>query len=277
MKKYRIFLQLFLVAAILLSFSSPALAAPKAKLWGRWLAHDKKSTLAANHVAWGQILEAYIVPREGINRFAYKKVSGEDRKKLDQYITSLSQIPVSKLSRKEQLPYWINLYNALTVQVILNHYPVKSIKDINISPGIFAYGPWDKKLLRIEGDAISLNDIEHRILRPVWKDPRIHYAVNCASIGCPNLQARAYTKENVESLLEKGAREYINHKRGVRIDGSGLAVSSIYTWFSEDFGKNDIAVIEHLRQYANSGLREKLEPFNRISDHSYDWSLNDAP
>lgn len=210
-----------------------------------------------------------------INRFAYKKITDDDRKKLDQYIETLAKTSVSKLSKNEQLPYWINLYNALTVQVILDHYPVKSIRDIDISPGFFTDGPWDKKLLRIEGVAISLNDIEHLILRPIWKDPRLHYAVNCASIGCPNLQTDAYTKENTLTLLEKAALEYINHPRGARVDGNKLIVSSIYKWFSEDFGKKDSLIIEHLKRYANPDLLAKLKRLNRINDDSYDWSLND--
>ena len=128
---------------------------------------------------------------DGIARIGYGAVSDEDRKSLDAYIAALAGHPGSRraLNRAEQQAYWINLYNALTVQVILDHYPVESIRDIDISPGLFADGPWGKKLVTIEGEAVSLDDIEHRILRPIWKDPRIHYAVNCASIGCPNLQA----------------------------------------------------------------------------------------
>jgi hypothetical protein len=159
--------------------------------------------------------------------------------------------------------------------VVLDHYPVESIRDIDISPGFFANGPWGKKLVHIEGETISLDDIEHRILRPIWKDPRIHYGVNCASIGCPNLQPQAYTAESTDALLDKGARDYINHSRGVLIASNKLIVSSIYDWFMEDFGGNDKGVIAHLQRYAEPSLREQLQRFSRISDHEYDWSLND--
>jgi hypothetical protein len=176
----------------------------------------------------------------------------------------------------EQLVFWINLYNALTVKVILEHYPVESIRNIDISPGFFSNGPWGKKFIKIENVKISLNDIEHRILRPIWKDPRIHYAVNCASIGCPNLQKFAFTAENVENLLTKAAKEYINHPRGVKVDDGELTVSSIYIWFSSDFGSSDIEILSHLKQYASPGLRIQLEDFNKISSHDYDWTLNNT-
>jgi hypothetical protein len=159
--------------------------------------------------------------------------------------------------------------------VVLDHYPVDSIKDIDISPGFFSSGPWDKKLVTIEGQGLSLNDIEHRILRPVWQDPRIHYGVNCASMGCPNLQRKAFTAQNTDGLLDKAAREYVNHPRGVSMEDGDLVVSSIYDWFQEDFGGSEAGVIEHLMQYAEPGLKQKLQGFDDIDDDRYDWSLND--
>ena len=118
--------------------------------------------------------------------------------------------------------------------------------------------------------------MEHRILRPIWKDPRVHYAVNCASIGCPNLQDRAYTSKNTEVLLEKGAREYINHPRGAAFEGKKLVLSDIYDWFQEDFGGSDQGVLRHLRRYAAPDLAGKLESFSGRIDYQYDWSLNEA-
>jgi hypothetical protein len=185
-------------------------------------------------------------------------------------------VPVRSLRRDEQLAYWINLYNALTVKVILDHYPVKSIRSIDISPGFFSDGPWGKPLVRVEGKEMTLNDMEHRVLRPIWKDPRIHYAVNCASLGCPNLQPRAFTAENAEELLALAAREYVNHPRGVSVDKGWVRVSSIYVWFKEDFGGTDEGVIEHLRRHASGALPEELRRVDGISEHHYDWSLNDA-
>jgi hypothetical protein len=183
-------------------------------------------------------------------------------------------LPISSHNRAEQEAYWINLYNAATVDLILSRYPVASIRDINISPGLFSRGPWGAKLLAIEGEKVSLDDIEHRILRPIWKDNRIHYAVNCASLGCPNLQPPAYTAANMESLLERGAKEYVNHPRGVAIKDGKLRVSSIYVWFKEDFGGSPEGLMEHWRKYADAALAKRLQTYSGGLEHDYDWNLN---
>jgi hypothetical protein len=185
-------------------------------------------------------------------------------------------LPISAYNGAEQKAYWINLYNALTVEVILSHYPVKSIRNIGISPGLFSRGPWDAKLATIEREKLSLNDIEHRILRPIWKDARVHYAVNCASLGCPNLQRMAYTGENTESLLEKGAGEYINHPRGLAIKNGKLQVSSIYDWFKDDFGAGRDRLLEHWLKYADGDLAGALKSYEGSLAYGYDWSLNGA-
>ena len=184
-------------------------------------------------------------------------------------------IKVSELNRAEQKAYWINIYNGLTVDVILDHYPVKSIMEIDISPGLFSNGPWDAKLLKIEGQEVSLNDIEHRILRPIWQDNRIHYAVNCASLGCPNLQPEAFTTQNLDRLLEKAARDFINHPRGVSFRRNRLYVSSIYFWFREDFGDSEQGTIQHLNKYLTPKNQGKLKPVQKKMKHQYDWNLNE--
>jgi hypothetical protein len=251
-------------------------AAPSAELWERWQKHDPQSELQVDHAPWNLFLQKYLVAGEnGINLVKYAQVTDSDRKALDGYIRTLEQTPVSRLNRSRQQAYWINFYNALTLKVILDHYPVDSITDIDISPGFFSNGPWKKKLVTVEGEGVSLDDMEHRILRPIWQDPRVHYAVNCASMGCPNLQAQAFSAENLDVLLDKGAREYVNHPRGARVVNGELIVSSIYVWFEEDFGGNDAGVIEHLKKYARPELRDRLEAVDRIADHEYDWSLNE--
>ena len=253
-----------------------SLFAPKASLWEKWLAHDARSRTTVDHDAWQDFLDKYVSAHEdGVNRVAYGTVSKPDKSALDGYIVRMTAVPVAKLSRAEQLAFWINLYNALTVKVILTHYPVESIRDIDISPGLFSDGPWDKKLIEIDGEMLSLNDIEHRILRPIWRDPRIHYAVNCASIGCPNLRKNAFTAANAELLLEKSARAYINDRRGVRSVDERVVVSSIYAWFTDDFGGNVAGVIAHLKQYADPELAATLDAAVELED-DYDWTLNDA-
>jgi len=265
------------LAAVFVS-SGAASAAPKAELWARWEAHEPHSMLSLAHGAWGTFLERYVrTGEDGTTRVAYGAVTPEDRMALDKYISMLESVPVRTLPRREQLPYWVNLYNALTVRVVLEHYPVESIRDIDISPGFFADGPWGRKLATVEGEQVSLDDIEHRILRPIWRDPRIHYAVNCASVGCPDLQKRAMTAANAEQFLEDGARTFINHPRGARIEDGKLYVSSIYDWFEEDFGGDDAGVIAHLKRYAEGDLAAGLQDITRIAGDAYDWRLNDAP
>lgn len=260
---------------ILVGFSA-ANAAPRADLWPLWQKHHAASAQTLDHGVWNAFLKKYLVAPHpsGINRLNYAMVAPEDRTALRNYLDILKRVPISSYNRPEQRAYWINLYNALTIDVVLSHYPVQSIRDIGISPGLFSRGPWDAKLLLIEGEKLSLNDIEHRILRPIWRDPRLHYAVNCASLGCPNLQADAYTAGNTEPLLEKGAREYINHARGVAFKNGRLTVSSIYDWFKEDFGATREALMQHWLKYADEKLAEALKNYRGGLSHAYDWSLN---
>ncbi|MDH3664098.1 MAG: DUF547 domain-containing protein [Alphaproteobacteria bacterium] len=257
--------------------SWPAAAAPAAVLWERWSAHDPDATSRIDHGAFGDFLARNLVTgSDGINRIAYGRVSSEDASALDRYIERLARTAISGYARPEQMAYWINLYNALTVQVILDHYPVRSIKDIDISPGVFSDGPWGKKLVTIEGEEVALDDIEHQILRPIFNDPRIHYAVNCASIGCPNLQPTPFDAGRLDRQLDDAAVEFVNHRRAVDIRDGDIRTSSLYAWFEEDFGGDDRGVIAHLKAYAAPDLAMKLEGLSSLHDHAYDWRLNDA-
>ncbi len=269
-----IFLIAMLVAVAI--SAPPALAAPKAELWERWTAHDPQSAQVINHSTWDKFLKAYVSKGPfGVNRVAYGRVTGGGKESLDGYLRTLVTTPASVLTRDEQRAFWINLYNALTVKVVLDHYPVESIRDIDISPGLFSDGPWGRKLIRIEGEPLSLDDIEHRILRPIWRDARIHYVLNCAAMGCPNLQPTAFTAANTESLLSRGAREFVNHPRGARFEEGRLIVSSIYEWYKADFGGTAGGVVAHLKRYAAPDLLAKLEKATTIDDHEYFWDLND--
>ena len=267
---------LALVLALSGFASLEALFAPAAVLLERWTAHDPASTDDIDHGPWDRFLAAYVAANtDGVNRMAYGSVSEADRKALDAYIGGLAAVPISRYSRPRQMAYWINLYNALTVRLILDHYPVRSIRDI--SAGFFSPGPWNLDLVQVEDEDLSLNDIEHGILRPIWRDARIHYAVNCAAIGCPSLPRSAFRADTMDDLLDTAARAYVNHPRGVRFDGDSLIVSSIYVWYQEDFGDTDQGVIAHLKRFAGPELSAKLEKAGEISDHDYDWSLNGGP
>lgn len=272
MKKILLLVFTFIATAPIL-----ADAAPKSELWPRWQAYDAKSTVTIDHSAWAYFLDRYLVTKHpsGINRVRYEAVTIKDKKALDGYLDSLQGTAVSTLNRQVQKAYWINLYNALTVKTILDHYPVKSIRDIGISPGWFSDGPWDAKLLTIEGEGVSLNDIEHRILRPIWQDNRVHYAVNCASLGCPNLQAQPFTAKNTNDLLDQAARDYINHPRGMKVEGDKAILSSIYDWFQVDFGGNEEGVRQHLLKYAGPERTAYLKTGKVRFSYDYDWTLNE--
>jgi uncharacterized protein DUF547 len=265
-----------MVAFLILLMQGDASGAPKAELWARWQKHDPANKQKIDHGAWDKFLKQFVVAPHpsGINRVRYQAVTAVDLKGLKSYLQSMQGLAISTYNIAEQKAFWINLYNALTVDVILSRFPVASIRDINISPGLFERGPWGAKLLTVEGEKLSLDDIEHRILRPIWKDNRIHYAVNCASLGCPNLQPVAYTAENTDKLLEQGAREFINHPRGVSIQKDRLQVSSIYVWFQGDFGRDAEDLMEHWQEYASPALAEALEKYSGGLNHDYDWRLN---
>ena len=240
-----------------------------------WNQSNEQNSASIDHQAWQKLLDRYLVTDHpsGVNRFRYGKVTDEDHQSLKQYISDLQKTDPRQYSHTEQMAYWINLYNALTVDLILDNYPVKSIKDIGGK--LFSFGPWDNEIAKIKGQVLSLNDIEHKILRPIWHDPRIHYAVNCASYSCPNLSSTAFTGANVNALLDRAAREYINHKRGVSLKDGKLRISSIYHWYANDFGGAREQLFSHFKRYANPELRQALDSFNGSIDHDYDWSLND--
>lgn len=269
----RHFIALLIISVGLAGLARAAQAWPEP--WAFWGANDSASKTAIDHKAWNDFLTHYVVSTpDGINRVVYSHVTKADKASLDRYLAMLQALPIRKYRRAEQLPYWINLYNAATVRLILENYPLRTIRDL--SSGFLSVGPWGRKILTIEGQAVSLDDIEQRILRPLWRDPRIHYALNCASLSCPNLQPVAFTPSNIDGLLERGARDYVNHPRGVLISYDHLIVSSIYRWYKDDFGGTDAAVIAHLARYAAAPLAAQLVKVKSIYDDHYDWSLNDA-
>jgi hypothetical protein len=275
---YRITSAFFIFAVVLVGLRTAGNAAPKPDLWPRWEAHDPSSTESVDHSKWGRLLDRYLDTgtSSGVNFLRYGEVTPADRQLLETYLVELQAVRVTGLNRAEQKAYWVNFYNALTIKVILDHYPVESITDIDISPGLFSNGPWKAKLVEVEGQKVSLDDIEHRILRPIWQDNRIHYAVNCASIGCPNLQPEPFTAENMERILDEGARDYIRHPRGARFaEDDRLVVSSIYDWFQVDFGGTEKGVLQHLSRYADPAFAERLKRFEGDIDYEYDWGLNE--
>ena len=269
---------LSLIAAVLLVVAPGfALAAPTSTLLEFWNASDETNTETIDHSAWQNLLTAYLSSHpSGVSRFDYAalKANAEDSAKLAGYLAHLQAHDPRAYARAEQKAYWINFYNALTVQVVVSAYPVDSIRDIHES-WIPLSGPWGDVHAQVAGQELTLNHIEHGILRPIWGDNRIHYAVNCASYGCPNQSPTVFSAANTEALLDAAARAYVNHPRGVDfVDDDFLMISSIYDWYGEDFGNSQAGVLAHLIQHAEAELAVRLKDFAGSVDYEYDWNLN---
>lgn len=272
-----------LLPLVLACFSAlPALAqtARASAIDTIFTAHVPASPGKVDHGAWETLLKAYVRPAEnGLNRLDYRRFKAESHKALKAYVAALEAVAVSKLDRPEQFAFWANLYNARTIDIVLDHYPVRSIRDINLGGGLFAAvtgGPWKAKVVKVEGQALSLDEIEHTILRGVFRDHRVHFAVNCASVGCPNLAGSALTGATLDAQLDQAGRAFVNSPRGLKLLDGRLQVSNIFTWFKDDFGGSDEKVLAHIRRYATPDLQKRLTGVTRIDDAFYDWRLNDV-
>jgi len=268
----RLFLSL--ISITLFCFCSITLAAPQKNLWPRWQVNDPVSKEVLSFYAWKVFLKKNIhTNADGINLIDYGSVTPFDKKLLANFLEHMSSVQVDRYNRNQQEAYWFNVYNALIISTVLKHYPVKSILDISIS-GWLKPGPWDAKLIRVEGIWLSLNDIEHRILRPIWNDQRIHFVLNSASMSAPNLQKIPFAGIKVNTMLNKATTEYINSKRGSEIKNGRLTVSSIYGWYKQDFGGTGKDIINFLKLYAKPQLKEALTHVRNISNYHYNWALN---
>lgn len=230
---------------------------------------------APDPAPFDRLLQRYVsTGADGVNRVDYRswRSSPADRAALDAFIAAHEAARPSQLPLPAQFAFWANLYNAVTLDVVLDAYPVSSIREIR--PTLLANGPWRVARVTVEGRALSLDDIEHGIMRPTFRDPRVHYAVNCASIGCPNLQREAFRGAQLDAQLDAAARAFIASDRGVLITAQGLRVSRIYQWFAEDFGSEE-RLRGHLARYAADPKRLDIRQ-NRIIGYHYDWGLNDA-
>jgi len=191
--------------------------------------------------------------------------------RLDQYLKVIEQVDPEGLAREEQFAFYINAYNAWTIKLILTGYPgVKSIKDLG---GLFQ-SPWKKEFVRIHGKILSLDDIEHGILRPRFKDPRVHFAINCASKSCPPLIPEPYRGATLDAQLTLVTADFLNGPSNYRLEGNTFWVSSIFKWFAEDFNKD---VVGFYLRFAQGELKQKLLAGRdriEVKYLDYDWSLN---
>ena len=190
---------------------------------------------------------------------------------LDKYLKVLEEVDSKILSRNEQFAFYVNAYNAWTIKLILSGYPgIKSIKNL----GSLFKGPWKKKICRIDDKIMTLDDIEHSILRPMFKDPRVHFAINCAAKSCPPLRSEPYRAGELDQQLDKMTSAFINDLESNRLENHTLYVSSIFKWFGEDFNKD---IIGFFLKYAKGDLKRELEAKRekiKVKYLDYDWSLN---
>lgn len=222
-----------------------------------------------SHSTFDQLLQKHVDEDGLVN---YKGLQ-QDRATLKSYLSMLeSNSPKTSWTRDQTLAYWINAYNAYTLELILTHYPVKSIKEIGSTIKIpFVSTAWDVKFINIGGKEYDLNNIEHGIIRKEFDEPRIHFALVCAAVSCPKLQNRAYTPEKLDEQLTKAAKEFLaNSSKNQFKNSKSAKLSKLFDWYGGDFNNNG-TLIEYLNQYAPA----KLEKNAKIDWMSYDWALNE--
>ena len=210
------------------------------------------------HDIWDSELKKYVDKEGNVNYRLWKKNS----KLLETYLINLeNNPPINQWTKNDSLAYFINAYNAVTVKLILDNYPLRSIKDLII--------PWWLKRFKLNSEKITLNFIEHKILRKM-DDPRIHFAINCASRSCPKLQNVAYYSHKLENQLNDAAIEFINDQTKNKINANRLMLSKIFSWFKDDFG-NRIQLLKFVNKYSKIKILENA----RIEYLNYDWNLNE--
>lgn len=209
------------------------------------------------HDDFDKFLTSYVSSNGKVN---YNQIKANSQE-LDKVIKHLQENPIlESWSKNKKLAYWINAYNAFTIKKIVDNYPIKSITDLDSGK------PWDVKWINLGGKTYSLNNIENDIIRPQFKDARIHFAVNCAAKSCPPLLNKAYTEANLNDLLNSQTKKFINNTRYNKLDGSTLSISKIFDWYKEDFGN----VVTYLNKYASS----KIDADAKVEYMEYNWSLN---
>jgi hypothetical protein len=221
-----------------------------------------------SNALWTGMLKKYVTQSGWVNYKAWKN----DRGELDKYLNSLSaNAPSDKWSTNEKKAYWINAYNAFTIKLILDHYPVKSIKDIGPSIQIpFVNTPWAKKFFKIGGKEMKLDEIEHSILRKQFNDPRIHFSLVCASRSCPPLRTEAYEAATIDQQLNDQGRIFLSDKSKNIITPREIQISKIFSWFKGDFTKNG-SLIDFLNKFSPSRIDKNAD----IDHLNYNWNLNE--
>lgn len=230
--------------------------------------NQKSNSSPIEHSIWNNLLEKYVDNTGMVNYIGFR----EDSLYLNEYLNSVSRNHPNEKnwSKDETLAYWINAYNAFTIQLILRHYPVESIKDIaGIIP--FVNSPWDMKFIEIQGHEYDLNNIEHGIIRPNFNEPRIHFALVCAAVSCPSLRNEAYTGQKLNEQLDEQTRIFFNTLSKNEISSNSIKLSKLLYWYEGDFAKNGISLTDYINKYTDTTISSEAE----ISYMDYDWGLNE--
>lgn len=246
---------------------------------GHVVAEEELTTIdAIDHGIWQDLVSRY-VDEQGLVAYASWQADLPDRRRLDAYLGTLSAAdPQRDAAHEARLAFWINAYNATTVRGILREYPTKSIR--NHTAKLFGYNIWHDLLLRVGGKEYSLDQIEHDILRKLG-EPRIHFAIVCASKGCPRLLDEAYTAEQLEKQLDRNATYFFAQPTNFRYDvGRGrMHLSPILDWFANDFGDSKSSRLRTISRYlpTNQARSAACDATPSLAYLSYDWNLNDQP
>lgn len=229
--------------------------------------------------AWGELLSKYYDPAQGMN---YKDLKANDKKTLDGLRRQMAQVDLTMLSRPDQLAYWINLYNISTVNVVVEGYPIQSIRDLSTDP-LVRQNVFKKDSVLTRKGPMSLNDVENEKIRESFKDPRIHFAINCAAKSCPPIRPEPYTGAEISNQLDDQVRKFLAGPNGVRLEKSGATLvvhgTKILDWFAEDFDRWGGGRVPFLIRYVASDKRKQIEAAGnqvKLAFDDYDWKLNDA-
>ncbi len=229
-----------------------------------------------NHSGWDKLLRKY-VDKDGYVNYRSWHASSSDRQELTGYLNQLSRAnPQATTSKDAKLAFWINAYNAVTIHGILREYPTSSIR--NHTARLFGYNIWKDLQLYVGGRGYSLEAIEHQTLRKM-NEPRVHFAIVCASIGCPRLLSEAYTASKVQQQLESNAKDFFGRSQNFRYDGQGrrFYLSSIMKWFADDFGSGQTTQLRTISKWLPSKAAQTAARAGQgsISYLDYNWNLND--
>ena len=220
------------------------------------------------HRPFDILLQIYVTG----NRFDYARMlnNPRDLERLSDYIDNLELLDPTEWSKDEALAYWINLYNAATIELVLTKYPVKSIKDIG---GLFS-SPWKKKVVKVNNRELSLDEIENDIIRTQFTDARIHFALNCAAIGCPPLNKKAFTDDSLDTQLEAAVNNALANEFWLQVTEQEIRVSKIFDWYEKDFISYAGSVREFIAKYREKDKEAILDATRKLKYLDYDWKLN---